>query len=306
MSQDPIPQSVDASITILVVDDSATDRTRAEGLLKKANSEWKVRTADSGKAALQIVRDDDIDIVLTDLQMPEVDGRQLLAQLNESQPGLPVVLMTALGDDQVAAECLALGATNYLPKRRLGKDLADVVREVAQEARESRLTGAVLQHVVNHQLQFEIESRLDQIRSLANLIQQRLASTRRLEANQVFQVSNAVREALLNAHFHGNLETNRFPLELSRTEYRVIAKGKLADPELSARRIRLKLNLTADHLEVEIEDDGPGFDSARLPSLDDEPTDEFPNGNGIRSMRIAMDEMIFHPPGNRVTLRIGL
>ena len=51
--------------------------------------------------------------------------------------------------------------------------------------------------------------------SLANLVRQRLSGTERFSDVEINQVVSAVREALLNAHFHGNLEANRHPLELS-------------------------------------------------------------------------------------------
>ena len=111
---------------ILVVDDSLTDRALAGGLLKKS-FECAISEAPDGEAALSQIEQDPPDLVLTDLEMPGLNGLQLVAAIKEDHPLIPVILMTAKGSEETAAQALQLGAASYVPKRRLADDLASTV-----------------------------------------------------------------------------------------------------------------------------------------------------------------------------------
>ena len=95
--------------TVLVVDDSATDRRLAGGLLKK-NSSFNVVYATDGHQALKQLELHLPDVVLTDLQMPEMNGLELVNVVNEEYPLIPVVLMTAQGSEEIAVQALQQGA----------------------------------------------------------------------------------------------------------------------------------------------------------------------------------------------------
>jgi CheY-like chemotaxis protein len=81
---------------VLVVDDVAVDRHKAAAIIAQELG-WRVTHADNGQAALEAVERERPDVVLTDLQMPEMDGLALVEALHVRHPFLPVVLMTAHG-----------------------------------------------------------------------------------------------------------------------------------------------------------------------------------------------------------------
>src|SRR5690349_13770360 len=103
--------------TVLVVDDSPIDRRLAGGLLEN-HFACDVQFAADGKEALQQIERVAPDLVLTDLQMPEMNGLELVAAVKRDYPFVPVVLMTAQGSEDLAAEALRRGAASYVPKRR--------------------------------------------------------------------------------------------------------------------------------------------------------------------------------------------
>ena len=111
-----------------------------------------------------------VDIVVSDLMMPGLDGRQLLKIMNDDYPLIPVVLISAHGDDQMAAECIGLGAVNYVGKTRLADDLISVLSEVVLGEEEIVAMRRVLKHVVQNRCEFEIDSDLNQIRPLVNFV----------------------------------------------------------------------------------------------------------------------------------------
>ena len=103
--------------TILVVDDSAVDRLVARRLLEKHGG-WRVTQAGDGAEALEAIAHSAPVLVLTDLQMPRVDGLSLVEQVRERFPRVPVVLMTGHGSVRLPSTALRAGAASYVPKKR--------------------------------------------------------------------------------------------------------------------------------------------------------------------------------------------
>jgi len=98
----------------LVVDDEANMvRTLAKILARKGH---EVATARSGTEALERLRRAGFDVVITDLNMPEMDGMQLLREMHARRPGPSVLVLTGHGTIQSAVEAMKLGATDYLIK----------------------------------------------------------------------------------------------------------------------------------------------------------------------------------------------
>ena len=123
--------------TVLVVDDSAVDRRRAGQLLENGTG-WSAVYADNGRAALTLMEQTRPDLVLTDLQMPEMDGLVLVQEIKKRFPLVPVILMTAYGSEDIAIQALQQGAASYVPKRNLAQDLADTVRDILEVAKADR------------------------------------------------------------------------------------------------------------------------------------------------------------------------
>ena len=80
-------------------------------------------------------------MVLTDLNMPEMNGLQLVEAARGDFPAVPVVLMTALGSEEIAVEALQKGAASYVPKRNLAQDIADTLDRVVAVAQAGATSG---------------------------------------------------------------------------------------------------------------------------------------------------------------------
>ena len=127
---------------ILIVDDSPTQLRQMQMVLEKDG--FSVETAVDGKAAFEAIQANAPRMVVTDLQMPEMNGLELTAAITESMPSIPVILTTSEGSEDIAAKALRAGASSYVPKRDLVSSLIPVVRQVlavnqaAQSVREVR------------------------------------------------------------------------------------------------------------------------------------------------------------------------
>ncbi len=130
---------------ILVVDDEAGARSALEKLLRQQG--YEVDGADTGKAALEMVDERAPDAVVTDLNMPEMDGLQLLAALQQRDRLLPVIMVTASTDLSSAVAAMRAGAEDYLTKP-VDFDALTVCIERVLERRDLRLEAENLRRQV--------------------------------------------------------------------------------------------------------------------------------------------------------------
>ncbi len=100
--------------TVLIVDDEKNYPLILGAVLEEEG--FETLTANSGKDALEILEHADIDLVLTDMKMPTMDGIELLERIKEKNPELPVIMMTAYGTVEKAVEAMQKGAYNYILK----------------------------------------------------------------------------------------------------------------------------------------------------------------------------------------------
>jgi len=101
---------------ILVVDDNESNRNMLSRRLQRQGH--RVKLAENGKRALEMLREEDFDLVLLDVMMPEMDGYQVLEHLHADDKlrGLPVIMISALDQLDTVVKSIELGAEDYLPK----------------------------------------------------------------------------------------------------------------------------------------------------------------------------------------------
>ncbi|TNF50379.1 MAG: sigma-54-dependent Fis family transcriptional regulator [Deltaproteobacteria bacterium] len=103
-----------ASERILIVDDEDGMRRLLSRVLTREG--YETSTVGSGAEALRLVASERFDLVVTDIKMPEMDGLQLLAELKEYEPSLPIIVITAYGTIENAVQALRSGAYDYIAK----------------------------------------------------------------------------------------------------------------------------------------------------------------------------------------------
>ena len=100
--------------TVLVVDDDRVGReSLAEALTEMG---YRALEAANGAVALRVLEEDAVDLVLTDLRMPDVDGIELLRRVRRRDSRVFVILITAYATVKTAVEAMKLGAFNYVMK----------------------------------------------------------------------------------------------------------------------------------------------------------------------------------------------
>ncbi len=101
-------------IKVLIVDDEEVMRSLMIKILEKAG--YKVITANGGLAARQILAEQPIDLVLSDVKMPDMNGFDLLKEIKANYPHIAVIMMTAYADSYTIKDALIYGADEYITK----------------------------------------------------------------------------------------------------------------------------------------------------------------------------------------------
>ena len=123
--------------TVLVVDDDRAVRDVLCAVLREEG--YGVRSASGAEEALQMLRGDDLPLLLCDMKMPERDGTWLLEQVLQRHPHAAVVMLTGFGDTESAVDCLKRGASDYLLKP---PRVTELVRAVERAWSRSKLALA--------------------------------------------------------------------------------------------------------------------------------------------------------------------
>ena len=288
--------------TVLVVDDSAIDRQLVGGLLRQ-ETDWVVDFADDGASALEMIRKMPPDLVVTDMQMPGVNGLELVAAIRKNFSQVPVILMTGKGSEEIAVEALHAGAASYVPKRSLANMLVETSRRVLSAFQEDRYRSELLRRVSVRAESFEIENDVNLLLSLSRHLQQMLGEVWSIDRTDRLRSGTAFEEALLNALYHGNLEVSSDLKEVDHTAFYGLVEERRQSSPWRERRIRVSVRLTMQDVEVVIRDEGPGFDPGKLPDPTDPENLDRPCGRGVMLMRAFMDDVRYNDQGNEVTLR---
>lgn len=132
------------SPTILVVDDERAVRVALDVNLSKAG--YTVSLADTGERALEVLRSQSVDVVLTDFMMPGINGMELLAEIHQRWPATQVIMMTGHGTVERAVEAMRLGAHDFIIKPVAKAELLAILdrarREQALKQKVAHLTEA--------------------------------------------------------------------------------------------------------------------------------------------------------------------
>jgi CheY-like chemotaxis protein len=284
--------------SILVVDDVATDRVRAAGLA----SRWMNSTvlqADNGITALAMIEKHQPDMVLTDLNMEGMNGLQLVEAIRNEYPYIPVILMTADGSEDIAAQALQKGAASYLPKRLLAQSLERILQQVHVTARDAQIQTDVMHQIQSTDTQLVLYNDRGLIRAAVGLLVNLLRCMPLGNETERMRVGVALEEALLNACYHGNLEVTKCNGNGERGFDSIVA-DRISDKSYGQRRIHIRAMICREHAQFTIRDDGTGFDPTPFLSARGKPLDV--HHRGINLMSTIMDSVIFNAAGNEVTM----
>jgi len=134
------------SVNILHVDDEPDFADMAAAFLERENERFEVETVHDANEGLDLITAEDYDCIISDYDMPHMDGLDLLTAVREEYPDLPFILFTGRGSEEIASDAISVGVTDYL-KKGTGTDQYELLA--------NRITNAVGQVWTEQQLDTE-------------------------------------------------------------------------------------------------------------------------------------------------------
>ena len=117
-------------LKVIVIDDEPIVGKRLKPALEKSG--YIVEFYDNGPAALERIRNDSFDIVVTDFRMERIDGMQVLSMVMDTSPRTKVIIITGYATIEVAREAMAKGAFDVIAKPFKPNDLREKIQEAAR------------------------------------------------------------------------------------------------------------------------------------------------------------------------------
>ncbi len=291
---------------VLVVDDSAVDRTLVTALLSRGTT-LTVEAVENGAAALEQLERSLPDLIVTDLQMPELDGLGLIRAVRARHPSVPVILMTAYGSEALAVEALEAGAASYVPKAQLAEKLVDTVEQVLALARADRGIEQLAECLALAEFTFLLDNNAMLIDPLVDAVQRLIELTQLCDPTARIRVGVALEEALLNAIYRGNLELGVEELQEDRVRLlsgngRSLVEQRSSEPPYRDRKTLVRIQVTPNEARFIVRDEGPGFNVLPIANADDPSAVVREGGRGLVLIRTFMDEVSYNAKGNELTM----
>jgi len=286
--------------TILIAEDSATHAAQIQALLER-DGHTVILTGD-GQQAIEALGNDVPDMVITDLNMPHVNGLELVEHIRDHYSETPVVLMTGEGSEDTAVQALRLGATSYLPKRELAQSLNSTVSEVLELIEARRGKDEVMDALVAEESTFVIGNDHRFAGQVIAHLEEQLRSMKYSDPTGMLRITMAVREAVANAIDHGNLELDSDMRDEDGPGYSELGSQRARMEPWMHRQVTITSRVTPDQVRYTVTDQGPGFDPSSLPDPLDPENLLRAHGRGLMLIRSFMDEVSHNETGNAITM----
>ncbi len=174
-----------AIIKILLVEDNLADADLLGEILEEADeTEWSLVHVEKLKEAFHTLSENDFDVILLDLSLPDKQGLATVTQTHEVAPDLPIVVLTGLNDKVTSLEALREGAQDYLVKGKIDSNL--LIRAIryaierAQTLKRLRQSEEQLQGL-NEELELRVAEQTDELRQKNQYLESEIAERQRLE-----------------------------------------------------------------------------------------------------------------------------
>jgi DNA-binding NarL/FixJ family response regulator len=288
----------------VLIHDSLADNRRIVRELLACNAAWTVVESSSPQDALNTLSEQDVAVVLTDLNVPDLNGQPFIEAMRSQFPQIPTVVISPAGPDRAVVRALTLGAASYVPRTALARDLGGTVERLIALAGPQPEGDRVRPYWIGTKARFTIPSDQAAAQTVIQYLQHELARYGICGPDHRTRVGMALTEALANAILHGNLELSSVLCESDRHAFdRELVVRKSAAPYRD-RIVRLSAVFEPAGATFTIADEGSGFDLSKVPDPTDEENLTKVTGRGLLLMRAFTDQLAFNNSGNEVTMHV--
>jgi len=258
---------------ILVVDDEEDVRGILSEMIE--GLDYQVMVAEDGKEALERIKTEKIDLVITDLSMPKMNGLELIVNSKQINPNIPIAVISAFGNVENTTYALTRGAFSFIAKPFKISQIKELIRK-GKQLRELSLGTYALMEWVKSQTEMVFPSQPDLFPS-AILFALKECQWRGIEDDaRLENVAICLEELLNNAFVHGNRKDKD-------------------------KRIKVKMAFDAEKFVLSVKDEGDGFDGENYLEKIREEQVSMPEKRGLFIVDLLMDDLRFSKKGSEAT-----
>jgi len=285
---------------ILVIDDEKPLRD----LLKIALTEegYEVIEAKNGIEGVEKFKELNPDIVITDVNMPEVSGIEVARKIKEISKDTDVIIMTGYGTEELVIEALRNGASNYIKKPIHLKELYTILDSIILK-RETRKRYEIIKDVVNfEEKKIILDNDLSRVWGVVNQVFFNVPS--HIESKSIEGLKLGLYEIIVNAIEHGNLGITYEQKKeaLQKNTYSSLIKERIKQANKQGKKILIFSTLVPEKIVIKVHDQGKGFDISKLPKAHEPENLLDSSGRGILLASLYFDTIDYKEPGNKVRL----
>lgn len=287
---------------ILLIEDTPSDMAIMKRLLQN-DSTLELIEAVNGEDALAKIDDHEVDLLITDLRMPRMNGIELMQSLRSRGHQTPVIVVTSKDSSADVVEALSQGASHFVRKKDLATTLHRTVRNVTEIGAQLNGFDSLQGYVSDHALRLELENDNTLITPVIGFLQEKIVNPVITDESDRMRIGISLEESLANALYHGNLEISSELREKDDgNEYYRLAEVRKSCEPFCHRRIYVSAKRLPEEIHVTIRDEGKGFDPTTLPDPTDPANMERVHGRGLLLIRTFMNEVHFNEAGNEITM----
>jgi YesN/AraC family two-component response regulator len=289
-------------VKVLIAEDDRSSRLYLENLLELNG--YQYLSAANGIEGLNIYEEYQPDVVITDIQMPLMDGLEMVEAIRDRKSDTIIIITTAYGSENYAIQALHLGANNYLKKPIAGMDLIPLLRKY-QSIIESkyRTSTELVGQILFRKLKMQFKTDLKAVPQIVDRILTESACG--FQDNERINIELGLVELITNAFEHGNLDIqfDEKIQAMNDNKLEDLYSKRMADPKLKNRVVEIDFVSDCNGCEWVISDQGKGFNWRALPNPTEEENILELSGRGIFITSFLFDEIEYSGNGNTVRVK---
>lgn len=289
------------NIKVLIVEDDLASRNYLEILINKEGLEYK--SAINGKEGLEIFKEFQPHIVLSDINMAPMNGIELLAAIKKIQPQTIVIMLTAFNSEEYVIEAMKYGANNYLKKPVFRDTIVSVLRKYKNIILSKNTHTKVQSFVQNQTFTMEITNDMYILPYIVNYLVEQVECI--FKEDEYMGIRLGLDEMIINAVEHGNLNISYIEKSkaIKNNSLKQLQDERQQDPKNKHKKVTISFEQTDTYCQWIIQDQGNGFDPKIIPNPILTETSETLHGRGIFITQFQFDEMEYSNNGTCVRLR---
>ncbi|MFC1850116.1 response regulator [candidate division CSSED10-310 bacterium] len=230
--------------------------------------------AENVPEALTILKEYPIDIILTDMIMPEIDGLAFIDIVKNTYPTIPIAVLSAYGSISDTVAALSKGAYNFIPKPFSVEGIKAII-EKGLRLRKLSLNTDVLSGYITNETRFEFPNDPNLFPAIQYYLVKECQWRGIEEDSLLTNISICLDETLMNAYVHGNQEDEQ-------------------------RKIKLSAHFSNHILSISVQDEGAGFDSSSIITEVEKLDPLTMNNKGLFIVQNIVERIEFNDSGNEI------